>query len=61
MKIPSISDFFLDSSGATAIEYGIIVAMIAVAIVVSVQNLGTTLSGKFTEIDSSVENIEATK
>lgn len=34
-----------DTSGATAIEYGLIIALIAIAIVASVQNLaGTTIA-----------------
>ncbi|WP_051366642.1 Flp family type IVb pilin [Hamadaea tsunoensis] len=33
--------------GATAVEYGLIVALIVVAIVVAVGTLGTNLSNKF--------------
>ena len=37
--------FILDESGATAIEYGLIAAGIAVAIITVVQGLGTKLTG----------------
>jgi pilus assembly protein Flp/PilA len=36
--------------GVTAIEYGLIAALIGVAIVTGVTNLGTTLSAKFASI-----------
>jgi len=39
-----ISKFFKDESGATAIEYGLIAAGIAIAIITAVQGVGTQLS-----------------
>ena len=39
--------FFSDESGATAIEYGLIAAGIAVVIITAVQGLGTKLSDVF--------------
>lgn len=36
-----------DEKGATAVEYGLIVSLIAVAIIVAVTALGTGLSGLF--------------
>ena len=45
-----ISKFVRDESGATAIEYGLIAALIAVVIISAVTALGTTITGKFTEI-----------
>ena len=38
--------FLKDTSGATAIEYGLIAAGIAVAIIVAVQTTGTNLRGR---------------
>ncbi len=38
-----VSRFLRDDSGATAIEYGLIAAGIAVAIIAAVQSLGTAL------------------
>lgn len=45
-----ISRFVRDESGATAIEYGLIAALIAVAIIVAVKAVGTSLSGTFNMI-----------
>jgi pilus assembly protein Flp/PilA len=44
-----------DESGATAIEYGLIAAGIALAIIAIVNGLGGTLSSKFTDINSSLK------
>ena len=49
-----INRFIKDEDGATAIEYGLIAALIAVAIIGAVGALGTTLSSQFTTIESSV-------
>ena len=38
-----VSRFVKDESGATAIEYGLIVAGIAIAIITAVQGVGTKL------------------
>jgi pilus assembly protein Flp/PilA len=51
----SFARFVKDESGATAIEYGLIAAGIAVAIIVAVQALGTTLSGVFSGINTSLK------
>ena len=49
------SQFFKDESGATAIEYGLIAAGIALAIIAVVNGLGTNLNDKFTSINSSLK------
>ena len=49
-----VTKFWNDESGATAIEYGLIAAGIALAIITVVNNLGTTLKGTFTKIDGSI-------
>ncbi|MGP8049500.1 MAG: Flp family type IVb pilin [Desulfobaccales bacterium] len=46
--------FFKDDSGAAAVEYGLLVALIAVVIIASVTALGTTLSGKFNTVSTAV-------
>lgn len=46
--------FIADESGATAIEYGLIAAGIALAIITVVNNLGTTLKGVFTSVDTKL-------
>lgn len=47
--------FWSDESGATAIEYGLIAAGIALAIITVVNSLGTTLNEKFGSISSSLK------
>jgi pilus assembly protein Flp/PilA len=47
--------FLSDESGATAIEYGLIAAGIALAIIAVVNGLGTTLNDKFGSISSSLK------
>ncbi|MEO5317931.1 Flp family type IVb pilin [Arthrobacter sp. CC3] len=43
-----------EEAGATAVEYGIMVALIAVVIIVAVTLLGTTLSDTFSNIQCQV-------
>jgi len=47
--------FVNDQSGATAIEYGLIAAGIAVAIIVVVNGLGTQLNSTFTSISTQLK------
>ena len=49
-----ISRFVRDESGATAIEYGLIAALIAVVIITALTAVGTQLSAKFSTIATSV-------
>lgn len=42
--------FLADEQGATAVEYGMMVALIAAVIVVAVTAIGTQLDTKFTEV-----------
>lgn len=48
--------FAKDESGATAIEYGLIAALIAVVIIGALQLLGGSISEKFTEIGTAIDN-----
>ena len=50
-----ISKFFKDESGATAIEYGLTAAGIAIAIITAVQGVGTQLSTNFNNISTSLK------
>jgi len=43
-----------DESGATAIEYGLIVALIAVAIITAVTRLGTNLNDSLSKAGSAI-------
>ena len=49
-----LSKFWRDETGATAIEYGLIAAGIALAIIVMVNTLGTTLNTKFTSVNAGI-------
>jgi len=51
--------FLKDESGATAIEYGLIAALIALAIIGIVTTLGGTLTSKFTAINTELDKAKA--
>jgi pilus assembly protein Flp/PilA len=48
------SRFLRDESGATAIEYGLIAALIAVVIITGLTSVGTNLNAKFVSIATSL-------
>jgi pilus assembly protein Flp/PilA len=50
-----IKRFVKDQSGATAIEYGLIAAGIAIAIITAVNGVGTSLKANFTTISTSLK------
>jgi pilus assembly protein Flp/PilA len=50
-----LKEFIVDESGATAIEYGLIAAGIALAIISVVNGLGTKLNTKFVAINNSLK------
>jgi pilus assembly protein Flp/PilA len=49
--------FAKDESGVTAIEYGLIAALIAVVIIVAVTSVGTNLSGVFNAIAANLATV----
>ena len=49
-----VARFLKNESGATAIEYGLIVALIAVVIIAAVTAIGGTLNDTFTTIDTNL-------
>ena len=49
-----LTKFIRDESGATAIEYGLIAALIAVVIIAALTTLGSNISAKFNTIAASV-------
>jgi pilus assembly protein Flp/PilA len=49
-----ITRFAKDESGATAIEYGLIAALISVVIIGVLSTIGTNLTGKFQEISDKL-------
>ena len=54
-----MKSFVADESGATAIEYGLIAALIAVGIIAAGGLLGNTLSDQFNNIANEVETAGA--
>jgi pilus assembly protein Flp/PilA len=49
-----IAKFANNESGATAIEYGLIAALIAVAMIVGAGKVGTAVNTKFTNVAAKV-------
>jgi pilus assembly protein Flp/PilA len=49
-----VERFLKDESGATAIDYGLIAALIAVVIVTAVTTIGTRLNTKFTAVGNAL-------
>jgi len=49
-----ISRFLRNESGATAIEYGLIAAGIAVVIIAAVQSVGTSLNTTYTSVNTGL-------
>ena len=47
-------NFLADESGATAVEYGIIIALIAGAIILALTALGANLTGLFQRMGGAV-------
>lgn len=50
-----IIQFLSDEAGATAIEYGLIAAGISIAIIATVNGLGTNLNNMFTSVNNSLK------
>ena len=51
-----IKNFFKDESGASAVEYGLLVSLIAVVIIVGVKALGQALETTFEAAGTAVTN-----
>ena len=52
-----IGQFVQDESGATAIEYGLIVALIAVVIITDVVTVGGHLNNAFTSVNTGLSSV----
>jgi pilus assembly protein Flp/PilA len=50
-----VRNFIKDESGVTAIEYALIASLIAVFIIVAVQAVGTSVSGVFSEVGTTIK------
>ncbi|KQN26979.1 Flp family type IVb pilin [Sphingomonas floccifaciens] len=51
-----IRTFLKNSKGATAIEYGLIAALIAVAAIAAMQGLGNNLKATFNNVASNMKS-----
>jgi pilus assembly protein Flp/PilA len=51
----SIKNFAADDSGVTAIEYALIASLIAVFIIVAVQQVGTQVSTVFNDVSTKLK------
>lgn len=49
-----ISRFLKDESGATAIEYGLIASLIAVALIAVMKTMSTKVSGTFNKVATAM-------
>tara|TARA_R110000787_G_scaffold211281_2_gene321007 strand:- start:53265 stop:53450 length:186 start_codon:yes stop_codon:yes gene_type:complete len=50
----TIQKFTKDESGATAIEYGLIAALVSVAAIVALKAMGTSLDAMFTSVSTEL-------
>jgi len=53
--IKSLKSFVANESGATAIEYGLIASLIAVAIIAAITTVGTKLQTTFNEVSNNLK------
>ncbi|GAB6053821.1 Flp family type IVb pilin [Magnetospira thiophila] len=51
----TLSKFFRDDSGATAIEYGLIAALVSVAAIGALTAMGGSLSAMFTSVSGQLQ------
>lgn len=51
-----VTRFIEDESGATAIEYGLIAALISVALIAGASALGDGINNKFTDVSNALND-----
>ena len=56
--VKAIRDFYRDNSGAAAIEYALLVALLALAIIGAVTTLGTNTNDTFTNFNDQFEQAQ---
>lgn len=57
--LTTIRNLWTDESGATAIEYGLIAALVSVAAIVALGNMGQSLVNIFSVVDSELSSAAA--
>ena len=55
-----LKKFFKDESGATAIEYGLIAALVSVAGVIALETMGGSLKDIFTTVSTKLDTANTT-
>jgi pilus assembly protein Flp/PilA len=55
--IDSIKDLLADESGATAIEYGLLAALVSVAAITAMSELGSSLSDMFLTVSNRLQDV----
>jgi pilus assembly protein Flp/PilA len=61
MTMKLINKILKDEAGATAIEYGLIAALIAVAAITAMGSLGNSLSNTFNYVSGQMTNAQSGK
>lgn len=56
MKLDTLVKFYNDESGATAIEYGLIAALVSVAAIGALTAMGTSLRDMFSFVRDALDN-----
>ncbi len=59
MKLNTLKNIIKDESGATAIEYGLIAALVSVAAIVALQAMGVSLNSMFLAVSGHLDNAVA--
>jgi pilus assembly protein Flp/PilA len=54
MKFETLKNLLNDESGATAIEYGLIAALVSVAAITALTAMGTSLNAMFTAVSDAL-------
>ena len=54
MKLQAITRIVSDESGATAIEYGLIAALVSVVAIAAMRTIGTNLNTTFTSVGTAL-------
>jgi pilus assembly protein Flp/PilA len=60
MIMNTLKKLFKDESGATAIEYGLIVALISIVVIIALQTVGTNLTTAYTTVGTELSNANTT-
>ena len=53
--LTKVKAFILDEEGASAVEYGLLIAGIAVAVMAAIYGIGTALNTKFESVNSKLQ------